>query len=114
VGRCLRHVVRARHLRDVLAKPGVIEASWTMPFGEVPGIVGAGVATLETFQHGWDLPHSGQQPDFDPEITEAAFATARMSPAEQVRVPGVLGPEVSCPPDAPAHDRLAAFLGRTV
>ena len=102
-------------LRDVLAKPGVIEASWTMPFGEVPGMVGASFATLETFQHGWDLARaSGQKPDFDPEITEAAFATARMSPADQVRVPGVFGPEVSCPPDAPAHDRLAAYLGRTV
>jgi uncharacterized protein (TIGR03086 family) len=70
-------------------------------------------ATLELFQHGWDVARaSGQQIDFDADVTEAANATARAVPAEQVRVDGVFGAEGSCPPDASAEDRLAAFLGR--
>jgi hypothetical protein len=57
---------------------------------------------------------TGQQATFDPDVTETAFTTARMAPAEQVRVPGVFGPEADCPEGAPAHDQLAAFVGRRV
>jgi uncharacterized protein (TIGR03086 family) len=104
---------RAKMLRDTLAQPGVLDRTWTMPFGEVPGAMGAAFATLELFQHGWDVARaSGQAVDFDPDITATASATAQMMPAEQVRVPGVFGPEANCPPDASAEDRLAAFLGR--
>jgi uncharacterized protein (TIGR03086 family) len=104
---------RAAVLRDTLAQPNVLDRTWTMPFGEVPGVVGAGFATLELFQHGWDVARaSGQQIDFDADVTRAANATAQMMPAEQVRVAGVFAAEGSCPPDASAEDRLAAFLGR--
>ena len=104
---------QAAVLRDTLAQPNVLERTWTMPFGEVPGVVGAGFATLELFQHGWDVARaSGQQIDFDADVTEAANATAQVMPAEQVRVPGVFGAEGNCPPDASAADRVAAFLGR--
>ena len=106
---------KAAPLRSTLANPGVIDATWTMPFGEVPGIIGAGFATLEWSQHGWDVARaSGQDFEFDPEVTEAAFATARLAPSEQVRVNGVFGPEAGCADDAPLHDQLAAFLGRPV
>src|SRR5256885_3180666 len=102
---------RAAVLRDTLAQPNVVDRTWTMPFGEVPGVVGAGFATLELFQHGWDVARaSGQQIDFDVDVTEAANATAQRMPAEQVRVAGVFGAEGTCPPDASAADRLAAFL----
>jgi uncharacterized protein (TIGR03086 family) len=104
---------RAAMLHDTLAQPNVIDRTWTMPFGEVPGAAGAGFATLELFQHGWDVARaSGQQIDFDTDVTEVAAATAQFMPAEQVRVAGVFGAESSCPPDASAEDRLAAFLGR--
>jgi uncharacterized protein (TIGR03086 family) len=87
---------------------------WHMPFGTVPGPVAVGFATLEIAQHGWDLARAtGQHPDFDTEVTEAAFATARQA-GDQVRVPGVFGPETTCAPDAPDADRLAAFAGRNV
>jgi uncharacterized protein (TIGR03086 family) len=102
-------------LRDALAQPGVLEAMWIMPFGTVPGMMAVGFATLELAQHGWDIARAtGQQPNFDPAVTETAFSTAKMAPAEFVRVPGVFGPESDCPPDAPAHDQLAAFVGRQV
>ena len=107
--------VAAKALRATLSAPAVADAMWTMPFGTVPGAIGLAFATLEMHQHGWDVARAtGQDVAFDPEITEAAFATARMAPAEQVRVQGVFGPEVGCSSGAPAHDQLAAFLGRTV
>jgi uncharacterized protein (TIGR03086 family) len=102
-------------LRETLSQPGVIDRTWTMPFGEVPGPMGAAFATLELTQHGWDVARAtGQEPAFDPEVTEAAMATARMAPADLVRTPGVFGVEVPCDSSAPAPDQLAAFLGRSV
>jgi len=100
-------------LRNALGREGVLEAMWAMPFGTVPGMMAIGIATMEALQHGWDVARAtGQQAEFDPELSEAALGTARMLPAEQIRQPGVFGPEVPCGEDAPAHDRLAAFLGR--
>ncbi len=107
------YAVRAALLRQALAEPGVIDATWHMPFGNVPGSMAVGVATVEITQHGWDVARStGQHPDFDPEITEVAFATARAMSPEQLRVPGIFGPEAECPASAPQPDKLAAFLGR--
>jgi uncharacterized protein (TIGR03086 family) len=104
---------RAKVLHATLAKPDVLDATWTMPFGEVPGAVGVGFATLELFQHGWDVARaSGQQIEFDADVTETAAATAQLMPSEQVRIPGVFGREAPCPPESSAEDRLAAFLGR--
>src|SRR4029079_7477403 len=37
---------KAVALRDTLAQPNVLDRTWTMPFGEVPGVVAAGFATL--------------------------------------------------------------------
>jgi uncharacterized protein (TIGR03086 family) len=103
----------AAKLRDAVEQPGVLEAMWNMPFGTVPGMMAIGFATLELAQHGWDIARAtGQDPDFDPDVTETAFSTAKMAPAEFVRIPTVFGPESDCPPDAPAHDQLAAFVGR--
>ena len=106
---------RASTLRDTLAKPGIIDATWTMPFGEVPGQVGASFATLELFQHGWDVAKAtGQDIAYDTDVTETAQTAAQFMPAEQVRTAGVFGEENPCPEGASAEDRLAAFLGRSV
>jgi uncharacterized protein (TIGR03086 family) len=105
----------ATKFRDALGQPGVIDSTWNMPFGAVPGAIGVSFATLELAQHGWDVAKgTGQQPEFDADVTAAAFAMARGVPAEQVRVPGVFGAETPCPATAPAHDQLAAFLGRSI
>jgi uncharacterized protein (TIGR03086 family) len=105
----------AARLKETLGQPGVLDRTWTMPFGATPGQIAIGAATVETLQHGWDVARAtGQQVEFDPELSEAAMATAQMMPPEIVRQPGVFGPEAQCAPDAPIEDRLAAFLGRTV
>jgi uncharacterized protein (TIGR03086 family) len=103
----------ADKLHEAVAQPGVIDATWNMPFGAVPGNAAVGFATLEVAQHGWDVAKAtGQKPDFDQEVTEAAIAAAQAAPAELVRNPGVFGPEADCPESASMADRLAAFVGR--
>ena len=107
------YAAAATKLHEAVAKPGVIDATWNMPFGAVPGDAAVGFATLEVAQHGWDVAKAtGQRPDFDDEVTEAGIAAAQAAPAELVRNPGVFGPEADCPERAPLADRLAAFLGR--
>jgi uncharacterized protein (TIGR03086 family) len=57
----------ADKLHATLVAPGVIDATWHMPFGPVPGEAAVGFATLEVAQHGWDVAKAtGQQADFDP------------------------------------------------
>jgi uncharacterized protein (TIGR03086 family) len=103
----------AENLQETLGEPGVIDRVWHMPFGAVPGDVAAGFATLEIAQHGWDVAKAtGQRPDFDQEVTDAAITAAQAAPAELVRNPNVFGPEADCPESASMADRLAAFLGR--
>jgi uncharacterized protein (TIGR03086 family) len=105
----------AAKLKETLRQPGVLDRTWTMPFGATPGQIAIGIAAVEALQHGWDVAKAtGQQFEFDPELGESAMATARMMPPDIVRQPGVFGPEVDCPSGAPLEDRLAAFLGRQV
>ena len=54
---------RAQVLHATFAKPEVLDATWTMPFGEVPGAFAAGFATLELFQHGWDVARAERPAD---------------------------------------------------
>lgn len=105
----------ADKLKITLAQPGVADATWTMPFGEVPGAAAIGFATLEVVQHGWDVAKAtGQTADFDADVTDVAMGAAKAAPADLVRSPGVFGAEVDCPESAPMSDRLAAFMGREV
>jgi uncharacterized protein (TIGR03086 family) len=105
----------AAALREALKASGLIERTWKLPFGEMPGMIALGFASIETAAHGWDIAKAtGQQPGYDEGLFEGLLAGAKMAPAEQLRQPGVFGPEVPCDPGAPAADRFAAFLGRAV
>ena len=95
--------------------PGTLERNWNMPFGETPGAQAIAIAIMEITQHGWDLAKAtGQQPDFDDELAEATLELARQNmPPDDQRPEGTFGPPVPVADDAPATDRLAAFMGRT-
>ena len=109
------YAAAAKEIHDALGRPDVLEASWFMPFGEVPAEGAIAFCTLELAQHGWDVAKATRQSaDFDAEVTEVAMSTAQAAPAELVRNPAVFGPESNCPEGAPLPDRLAAFLGREV
>ena len=84
------------------------------PLGEMPGAVLAGFTTLDVLVHGWDLAKAtGQHPSLDAELAEEIldFARQTMSDESGTRAPRI-GPEIPWGTEAPASDRLVAFLGR--
>jgi uncharacterized protein (TIGR03086 family) len=96
---------------------GALERTITLPFGEFPAERFLGLATSETFVHGWDLASAtGQSTDLDPRLAEQLLATARDVMPASFRGPDTtapFAPEVPARPDACPADQLAAFLGRT-
>ncbi len=100
------------------SEPGALGRMVQMPFGEMPGAAVAGLATNDTFTHGWDIAKAtGQSTDLNPELAEQVLAMARQSIQEGFRGPegaAPFGAEQQAPEGASAADQLAAFLGRTV
>ena len=102
---------------EAFGQDGVMEQTFTLPFGEMPGAALAGLAATDTFQHGWDLAKAtGQSTDLAPELAGALLAQSRASIQESFRGPegAPFGAEQPCPDGAPVADQLAAFLGRSV
>ena len=104
---------------QAFSAPGAMERTYTLPFGDVPAAVVLGIASTDTFVHGWDLARATGQPtaDLDPELAEKLLENARRSVPESFRGQdgkAAFGPEVEPPPGAAPADRLAAFMGRRV
>ena len=103
----------AARFREALAAPDVSERRWKLAFGDSPADQAMTVAIIEFQQHAWDIARAtGQDVDFDPAITAAARESAEGLIAMFGRQENVFRPQVPCPDEAPAEDRLAAFLGR--
>jgi uncharacterized protein (TIGR03086 family) len=104
----------AEALKRAWREPGRLAQSYQLPFGELPGEAVLSIHTMELVQHGWDLAKAtGQKAEYDPAAVAVAHDFARMS-FPSPRSPGVpIGAEVPVSEDAPAVDRLAAFMGRT-
>ena len=102
---------------DAFDAPGALEQPITLPFGEFPGTMYLGLATSDTFVHGWDLAKAtGQRTDLDAALATRLLEQARQVIPDQFRGPdgqAPFGPVVDVASSAPAADRLAAFLGRT-
>ncbi len=91
---------------------GIFDGTVNFGAGDMPAAVGIGINTLDTLTHAWDLSEAlGLDRSIDAELAEAALAAATMTVSDDVR-PGRFAPAVDVADDAPAHDRLAAFLGR--
>jgi len=97
--------------------PGALDKTVTLPFGDFPGSMFLGLATTDTFTHGWDVAKAtGQATDLDPQLAEQLLAQARAAIPDSFRgADGVapFGPVVVVADSAPAAERLAGFLGRT-
>jgi uncharacterized protein (TIGR03086 family) len=106
----------AGRLREAFCAPGVLDSLYAAPFGTGPGAVLAHVRVVEVLAHGWDLARAtGQSGSFPDDVAERALAGIRRALAERPQGPGApFAAEVAVPPDAPAVDRLAGFLGRPV
>lgn len=99
------------------SQDGVMQKTFTLPFGEMPGAALMGLATTDTFQHGWDLAKAtGQSTDLAPELAAGILQQSKMSIQDSFRGPegAPFGPEQQAAPDASTADHLAAFLGRSV
>ena len=60
------------------AAPGALEKTYTLPFGEMPGFAFMGLATTDTFVHGWDLAKAtGQSTDLAPELAAALLEQSK-------------------------------------
>ncbi len=98
--------------------PGAMERIMKLPFGDMPGSAFVGLATTDTFVHGWDLARAtGQKVDFDQELSGALLAGSRQAIKEAFRGEdgkAPFGPAKEAPAGASNADQLAAFLGRTV
>lgn len=95
---------------------GVMEKSFTLPFGEMPGAAFMGLAMTDTFQHGWDLAKAtGQSTDLAPDLAGAILDQSRHSIQEGFRGAdgqAPFGAEQQCADGSCNADQLAAFLGR--
>ena len=79
---------------------------------ELPAQAALGINQVDTLTHSWDLCVAlGIDRSIDPELAEAVLAIAQMVTTDENRGDR-LAPAVPIADDAPAHDRLAAFLGR--
>jgi uncharacterized protein (TIGR03086 family) len=103
---------------DAFGKPGALEKNVKLPFGEFPGRAFLGLATSDTFTHGWDLAKAtGQPSDLNPELASQVLDNVKQSIPDTFRGPdgkAPFGPALDAPADAPPADQLAAFLGRKV
>jgi uncharacterized protein (TIGR03086 family) len=105
----------ARDLLTALSKPGVLAAIHQSPMGPVPGVAILHLRITEQLVHGWDLAQAtDQHPDFPAGLAELelAFSEQNVPNIPSTRRP--FSPPQPVAEDAPALDRLAAFLGRTV
>jgi len=101
-------------LRAAWDDPALLDRTFDLPIGTLPGRAALTLHLVETVTHGWDLAKAtGQQPTFDPEVVGAALQFVQAgAPGE--RPPGAaFAPPVPVADDLPAIDQLAAFLGRT-
>jgi uncharacterized protein (TIGR03086 family) len=94
--------------RDPAAREGMTSAGGV----EMPAAAIAVVALDELVLHGWDLARAtGQAYAVDPEIVQACLGFVEAA-ARPEGVPGLFGPPVPVPGDAPVLDRLVGLSGR--
>lgn len=99
---------------EVWADPSVLGRFCELPFGTLPGAAVAAVYTAELSVHAWDLAAAtGESPAWDDRVLAAALVTVQQGiPAEGRGAELPFDPVVPTAPDAPAIDRLVAWLGR--
>jgi uncharacterized protein (TIGR03086 family) len=90
-----------------------LDRTFALPFGDITGEGITAYTVVELLAHGWDLAMATGQPVKVPgELAEAGLAIAHGMSEELLRAPGMMAAAVPVDADAPAIDRLVAFLGR--
>jgi uncharacterized protein (TIGR03086 family) len=96
--------------QDESAWTGMTEAGGQALPGELAGVI----AIDEVLIHGWDIAAaSGQRFSCDPALAQAALGFVEPTVARNPGgTPGLFGPPVRVPDDAPLVDRLLGLTGR--
>src|SRR4051812_36736226 len=93
--------------------PGAMSRTLSISLGDVPAPLGAVIELTEVVVHGLDVAvATGQEDRVDAEQAAALQSLMLGLGMDSFRIPGVFGPAVPAPADAPAHRQLLAFLGR--
>ena len=104
----------AATLTAAFGRPGVLERTYQGPLGTATGGDRLKIRLYDLLAHGWDLAQATEQPaDLPDDLAAQSLAFARTQLAEQAR-PGRFGPAQIVADQAPAIERLVAFLGRPV
>jgi uncharacterized protein (TIGR03086 family) len=104
----------ARALLDAFRSPGALERAVTVPIGTVPGVVALHLRLVEALVHGWDLARATGRPLHHPAALVEQALTFTRNALGEVPAGRAFAPPQPVPDDAPAIDRLAALLGRSV
>lgn len=97
------------------AEPGALGHTVQIPFGAMPAAGFAMLRFIDLLSHTWDLAKAtGQNTDLAPELYEMALALSQEQFDGRDRAHMPFKAEVPVPPDAPAADRLAGYLGKQV
>jgi uncharacterized protein (TIGR03086 family) len=104
----------AAALQAAFGRPGVLERTYRGPLGTATGAQRLQIRLYDLLAHGWDLAQAtGQPADLPEDLAERSLAFARTQLTEQARA-GRFGPAQIVSEQAPAIERLVAFLGRPV
>ena len=104
----------AATLQSAFEQPGVLQRTFSGPLGAASGAERLHIRLYDLLAHGWDLAKATGQPVELPEdAAEQAMAFVRTQLTDAARA-GRFDPAQAIADDAPAIDRLAAFLGRPV
>jgi uncharacterized protein (TIGR03086 family) len=106
----------AGSLLTALSVDGFATREVALPFGTFTGDQFSDFVSLETLTHAWDLAKAtSQDTDLAPDAAEHLLKVAQKMMSDDAREGNAnFGAVQPCAPDAPAADRLAAFLGRSV
>jgi uncharacterized protein (TIGR03086 family) len=101
-------------MKAAFDQSGVLERTFHGPLGAATGADRLQIRLYDLLAHGWDLAQAtGQRAELPDDLAEQALAFVRDQLATQTRT-GRFAPAQTIADDAPAIDRLAAFLGRPV
>jgi uncharacterized protein (TIGR03086 family) len=105
---------RRAKLLETIKGAGVLDKTWEMPFGQMPGKMMAGIAFMEHVTHAWDVAKAtGQDTELPGELVKECSEVVTPMDA-MLRMPGVCGPAIEAHDGATETEKLMAFLGRTV
>ena len=95
-------------------RPGALEQSVVLPFGEMPGAAALSIAVFDVLTHAVDIASVTGQHLTDLALLETALGMGEQLVGPELRVPGVFDPVQPVAADAPVETRLLAFAGRSV